>query len=72
MASSTCPKCGNHSFELVEHEPTRSAWKYNYLQCASCGAVVGLTDFFNLGHMLELQAIAIKKIASKLGVHVEL
>jgi hypothetical protein len=60
MATSTCVKCGNHGFELVERTPSRSEFKLSFIQCASCGGVVGVLDFFNIGYLLQ-------RLAKKLG-----
>ena len=67
MALSTCPKCSNHSFEVQEFTPTRSKYKLLFVQCSSCGAVIGVIDYFNIGHMLEKQDIVLKKIAGQLN-----
>lgn len=61
MATSSCPKCGNHSFEMKEHLPHGSGFKVFFIQCSSCGAVVGVTDYYNVPSLLE-------KIAAKIGV----
>ena len=61
MPLSTCVKCGSHSFELVETEPFGSAIKLYFVQCSSCGGVVGVQEFNNIGSMLE-------KVYSKLGI----
>jgi len=37
-----------------------AAYKIMFIQCASCGAVVGTTDYYNVPSLLE-------KIAKKLG-----
>ncbi len=63
MAQSTCVKCGNHRFETAETEPKGSAFKLVFVQCSSCGGVVGVTEYYNTGSMLE-------KIAEKVGVRV--
>ena len=52
MAQSSCPKCDNHSFELVEAIPINSNYKLMYIQCTSCGAVVGVMDYYNIGAKL--------------------
>jgi uncharacterized Zn finger protein len=49
MALSTCPKCNNHTFEIVENSPSKSAYKLLFVQCTSCGAVVGVMDYYNIG-----------------------
>jgi len=72
MASSTCPKCGNHLFEIKEAEPYNSAFILMFVQCSSCGAVVGAVDYHNIGAMLEKQNEAIKRIARAVNVSVDL
>jgi len=61
MAMSTCIKCGSSSFEMKENEPRHSAWKYMFIQCSSCGGVVGVVEYLNLGSVLQ-------KIAKRLGI----
>ncbi len=61
MASSTCIKCGNHTFEVKEAAPRDSAYKLLFVQCSSCGGVVGVMDFSNIGAMLY-------KMQKKLGI----
>ena len=53
MATSKCPHCDNRTFELKEITPRNSNYKYNVLQCASCGSVLGVTDYFNIGALLK-------------------
>lgn len=64
MAISTCIKCGKSSFEIVEKEPFNSEFKLNFVQCSSCGGVVGVLDYFNTGEL-------VMKLAEKLNVHLE-
>lgn len=33
MAQSTCPKCGGHSFELMENSPAKAAWSPHTQLC---------------------------------------
>ena len=61
MATSTCPKCDSHRFEMKEHSPEGSRLKVNFVQCRSCGAVVGVMDYLSVPLLLE-------KLADKLGV----
>lgn len=72
MAFSTCVKCGGRSFEAVEHSATNAHFKHIFIQCASCGGVVGVTDYANNASLLLSQNKAIKKIAQQVGVYVEL
>src|SRR5690242_18829758 len=60
VASSTCIKCGNHIFELVEQEPISSAFRLNFVQCSCCGGVVGVLDHFNIAQLIS-------EFAKKLG-----
>lgn len=60
MAMSSCPKCGNGHFEMKEHSPKGSQFKIMLIQCASCGTVVGVTDFYNIPSLLG-------KIAARMG-----
>lgn len=62
MAQSTCPKCGSHSFELAEAPLSGAKFRYCFIQCSSCGCVVGVTDHHNVPSLLE-------KLAKRLGVN---
>lgn len=69
MARSTCPKCEHTGFEIVENEPTNSMYKIIFIQCSKCGAVVGTTDFYNIGERTAEIKEALKKIAQTMGVY---
>lgn len=71
MAEPACPRCGEHTFEMVEGAPLNSHLKVMFMQCATCGAVVGLMDLMNLGGMLLEQGRLLRKIAQALGVELE-
>ena len=64
MAQSTCPKCGGHSFEIVENTPNKSAWTFYFIQCASCGCVVGTHEYYNVGNLIH-------KLAEKLRIKLD-
>lgn len=70
--SSKCPKCGNSTFEFARETPKESAFYYMFIRCDACGAVVGVTDGYNLGEMLRQQREAIRKIALHAGIPVTL
>ncbi len=72
MALPTCPKCDNGYFTLSQITPSGSAFKLFAVCCSSCGAVVATLDYENIGAMLHKQNAAIKKIASAVGVSVDL
>ena len=63
MAISKCIQCGNTTFEMQENSPIGSNFKFMFIQCSSCGGVVGVVDYYNIGQVL-------KKIAKKLGVSI--
>lgn len=64
--TSKCPKpdCNSSSFELAEEEPTGSKFKLNFVRCSSCGAVVGVLDYYNIGAVLN-------KLGKRLGFDLE-
>ncbi len=53
MASSTCIKCGSTRFEIKENSPTGSRFKIMFVQCNSCGGVVGIMDYYNIGQLIH-------------------
>lgn len=53
MAWSTCPKCDSHRFELTEVEPANSRYKMFFVQCSSCGAPMGVTEYYDTGSTLK-------------------
>ena len=72
MATSSCVKCGKCSFEMVECEPRKSKFKLKFVQCTSCGGVVGIMDYHNIGAALSRLSDAVKQIAGAVGAHVDL
>jgi hypothetical protein len=64
MALSKCIKCDGTLFEMVEKEPRNAAFKVNFIQCASCGGVVGVTEYIHAWVLLQ-------KVMAKLGVRSE-
>lgn len=53
MALSTCIKCGNSSFENKDVTPRNSEFILSFIQCTSCGGVVGVVDFYNIGELIH-------------------
>ena len=53
MATSKCSSCGSYHFEMVENEPRGSNYKQMFIQCSSCGSVVGVTGFYNTSSLLD-------------------
>lgn len=67
MAVSKCIKCDSNSFEISEIKARGSNFKLMAVQCSSCGGVVGIQEFMNIGAMLFRQNGVLNKIAAKLG-----
>lgn len=53
MAISRCPKCEGLHFEMVEHTPNNSKYILHFVQCAACGCVVGVLEYFNIGYLIQ-------------------
>lgn len=53
MAMSKCGSCGQHRFELREGEPSGSRFKFNLVQCSSCGVPVGAVEYEYIGALIE-------------------
>jgi uncharacterized Zn finger protein len=62
MAVSKCTGCGGGKFELVLKEPKGSQMQINFVQCASCGVVVGTMDYFALGNVMDAVNAVSKQI----------
>lgn len=63
MANSTCPKCDSHNFEIKVSEQVAGTTRIvKFVQCSSCGAVIGTIDNYNV-------PILLGKIADKLGIN---
>jgi len=67
MMFSTCPKCEGHSFRTQEVEALGAAYKLIFIQCASCNAPVGVTDFYNTGSLLKKQEKQLAALDSRLS-----
>ena len=63
MAQPKCPnpKCESHTkfrrsfFELYLDDISKSDFKHHLVQCSTCGTVIGILDFLNIGATLEDQ-----------------
>lgn len=60
-SGSKCPSCKGTTFETVVETPTSSNYKLQFIRCYSCKTVVGVTEFFNIGALID-------KIFIKLGI----
>ncbi len=73
MAMSTCPKCGFNTFEAEVKEIISYAFKLNFIQCASCGCVVGVMPYYDpghLGHEAEKKLTDLKNMLTRIEQYV--
>lgn len=61
MAISTCSQCEEKLFEVVWQQPQNAKHPLNFVQCASCGTVVGV-----LQERTTIEAM-LRRIAEKVG-----
>ena len=60
MARSKCVRCDNTRFEAVEANISGTHFPYMFIQCSSCGAIVGVAEAENVPNLLH-------QLADKLG-----
>jgi hypothetical protein len=55
MAKSTCPKngCGGTRFEAVPAQITGTHFPYMFIQCSSCGTVVGTSEAHYVPQLMQ-------------------
>ncbi|MES0489883.1 MAG: hypothetical protein ABUK01_07835 [Leptospirales bacterium] len=53
MATTTCGKCENTTFEMKEIEPKDSSYKFGVIQCASCGTPVSTLALAYISERIE-------------------
>jgi uncharacterized OB-fold protein len=68
MANSTCARCNSTRFEMKEFTPDEATHKVMFVQCAVCGTVVGVTDVYAVGSMVNQTKSTLRTIADKLGI----
>ena len=71
MVASTCVKCGNDAFEVVEATPEGADHPVSLVQCASCGGVVGVHDGVEVGRLIRQQNAAIHTLARQFGMKLD-
>lgn len=67
MAITSCPKCNNHSFEIVEVPVAHSVYKLNAVQCSVCGTPIGIQEYFNSGAKILEQTGIISGLSTKIS-----
>ena len=64
MATPKCPKCNGARFEMQEVAVKDANFRHLFINCASCGCVVGTHEYFNVVAKLG-------ELAQKLGVKLD-
>ena len=64
MAISRCSNCECTRLELKEANISGSAYRMYFVQCSSCGAVVGIVPFMNT-------AALIQQLADKMNIKLQ-
>ena len=67
MAQSRCIKCGGSQFEVVHANNLEGTTRaVLFVQCADCGAVVGVLDFLNISVKAERVRNDLRSMVEKL------
>lgn len=53
MPYPTCPKCENITFALSEGRAAGAAFKFYFIHCTKCGAIVGTQPYTNTEALIE-------------------
>ena len=61
MAVVTCPKCEGHIFEASTN------FEEIFMQCASCGCVVEVVKYHNVGDLVKDQGKQIEELSRRLS-----
>jgi transcription elongation factor Elf1 len=61
----TCVECGSTTFQNTAVSP-QSNFELTFVHCSSCGAVVGVMDFYNIGQKIKDLAKALRVKSSDL------
>ncbi len=65
--TSKCGLCNSFRFELKEVSPNDSRFKFYFIQCASCGNPVGVTDYYNIHDTIKVTDSKIQGLERKIN-----
>ena len=68
MAMSKCGSCGGHLFQLHEVTPSGAAFRYQFIQCTTCGVPVTAVEWTNVGAGLEAIENRLDRIEARLAL----
>lgn len=67
MAVSKCGRCECKSFEMVQQDAVAgSRFKLQFVQCAGCGAVVGVTTYEHVPSMLNSLSSLVNSLIARI------
>lgn len=67
MALSSCSKCNGGSFEMKESSVSHATYRILFIQCSSCGCVVGTQSYFDAGFLAKKNQEAIAGLSQQLA-----
>lgn len=53
FATAKCGHCGKMGTKIQTIEPSGARYKQNAVCCFHCNAILGVTDYFNVGTLLK-------------------
>ncbi len=62
MARSSCPRCSHGSFQMVEANVVDATYRLLFIQCSSCGSVVGTQSYFDPGYLSKKNEEALAEL----------
>lgn len=67
MATSKCGSCGGTEFEMVQQDAVRgSRYKLMFVQCASCGAVAGITTHEHVPTLIHGLTVLVNSLIARI------
>lgn len=67
MAFSKCSSCNSTFFEVKSAEPKGSSYKQVFVQCSSCGCVVGVMPYYDAGVLAKDNQKELKNLAHQVA-----
>lgn len=67
MAASKCARCECTKFEMVQQDDVAgSRFKLQFVQCAACGSVVGMTTYEHVPSMLNSLTVLVNSLIARM------
>jgi hypothetical protein len=62
-----CGHCGKSGTKIAEISPSGASYKQIAITCSGCSAILGVTDYYNVGTLLKQQEKEIAGLKTQLG-----